>query len=361
MEKGSRLLSLDVLRGFAIVGMILVNVGWSCGFCYTPLNHVSWNGFVPADLVFPTFMYVMGISIFISLKKKNFDWHCTLGRIIKRTILIIALGIALCWYWECLGKGTIVGFGEVRFPGVLQRLGVCYGIVAILALFINHKSFPYIVGGLLIGYLILQIAGNGFEKADSNIMAIADQSVFGLNHIYIHGKECVDPEGLLSTIPAVAQVMIGFLCGELIYNNTDNKDRIIKLFFWGILLLAAGFLLNFGEPINKKLWSSSFVMLTCGISSMMLAALTYVIDVNGYKGWCKFFQIAGLNPLTIYMLSEVLAPAFEKLHINKITFANFFQPIFGDYFGSFMYSATFCLLMWLIGYALYRKKIIIKL
>lgn len=359
--KKDRLLSLDVLRGITIAGMILVNNAGACGFGYSPLSHVKWDGFNPADLVFPMFMFVMGVSIYISLKKNNFDWHYSLFKVLKRTFLIILCGLALKWVLNSMDSGNWLDFSHMRFMGVLQRLGICYGIVALMALFIRHKYFPWIAGGLLLIYFTLQIIGNGFIKSADNIASIVDNALLGANHMYLHGKQFVDPEGVLSTIPAVAQVMIGFLCGKIIIENKENDKRMILLFVLGNILLILGYLWSYATPINKRLWSPSFVLITCGSSSLIFATLIYFIDVKGYKKWSKFFQIFGVNPLVLYILSEVLGDAFRIYNITDISFNYLWQPVFGNYMGSCMYAIVFVFINWIVGYILYKKQIWIKL
>lgn len=361
MDKPKRLLSLDVLRGITIAGMILVNNAGACGFGYTPLRHVKWDGFNPADLVFPMFMFVMGVSIYISLKKHNFDWHKSIARVCRRTFMIILCGLLLKWVLNSMESGNWLDFEHLRIMGVLQRLGICYGIVAAMSLFVKHKYFPWITGGLLIVYLILQLLGDGFVKGPENIASIVDYAILGSNHMYLQGSQFVDPEGLLSTIPAVAQVMIGFMCGRIIVEWKDNDTRMLKLFILGTILLIIGFLATYASPLNKRLWSPSFVLVTCGCSALIFALLIYIIDVKHQTKWTTFFKVFGMNPLILYILSEVAGDGFRDIDITGITFDNLLQPMFGDYLGSCMYAVLFVCLNWIIGYILYKKNILIKL
>lgn len=356
-----RLLSLDVLRGITVAGMILVNNAGACGYGYAPLRHAKWDGFTPADLVFPMFMFLMGISTYISLRKYNFQWQLTIGKIIKRAFLLILIGIAMKWLIHSFETGIWNDWEHMRILGVMQRLGICYGITAVMALFIPHKRFLPIALLLLIGYFILQLVGNGFEKSPDNIMAIVDSSVLGTSHMYLQGRQFVEPEGILSTIPAVAQVMIGFVCGHMLINRKDNQERMQQLFFMGTLLLFAGFLLSYACPLNKRLWSPSFVLVTCGIAALALAVLIEVIDVRKKKEWCTFFKVFGVNPLLLYVAAEIFGDLFRTWHINTFLFDTCLQPLFGNYFGSFMYAALFLSLIWLVGYILFKKQIYIKL
>ena len=220
-----RLVSLDVLRGITVCGMILVNNAGACGYAYAPLKHAKWDGFTPADLVFPAFMFIMGVSIYLSLNKSNFDWRVSIARILRRTALIFVSGVALKWILAFIATGEYNTLENLRIMGVLQRLGICYGIVALLAVTVRHRLFPTIIAVLLVGYYLLQLFGNGFEKCAGNIVSMVDYAVLGKSHMYLGGAQFVDPEGILSTIPAIAQVMIGFLCGKVIVGEKEIDVR----------------------------------------------------------------------------------------------------------------------------------------
>lgn len=357
----NRLLSLDVLRGITVAGMILVNNAGACGYGYAPLRHAKWDGFTPADLVFPMFMFLMGISTYISLRKYDFQWRLALGKILKRAILLILIGIAMKGLIHAFETGIWNDWEHMRFLGVMQRLGICYGVTALLALFIPHKRFFPVALLLLTGYFILQLTGNGFEKSPDNIMAIVDSTLLGTNHMYLQGRQFVEPEGILSTIPAIAQVMIGFVCGRMIIHRKENGERMQQLFFTGTLLLFAGFLLSYACPLNKRLWSPSFVLVTCGIASLSLAVLIEIIDVRKKKKRCTFFEIFGVNPLLLYVFAEIFGDLFRVWQVPALLFDACLQPLFGNYFGSLMYAVLFLSLCWLLGMILYKKRIYIKL
>lgn len=357
----NRLLSLDVLRGITVAGMILVNNAGACGYSYAPLRHAKWDGFTPADLVFPMFMFLMGISTYISLRKYAFQWRPAIGKVLKRAFLLILIGILMKWLISSSGTGNWADWEHMRLLGVMQRLGICYGVTAVLALFVPHRRFLPVAVLLLFAYFILQLLGNGFEKSPDNIMAIVDSTVLGTNHMYLQGRQFVEPEGILSTIPSVAQVMIGFVCGRMIIDRKDNAERMQGLFLRGTSLLFAGFLLSYACPLNKRLWSPSFVLVTCGVAALSLAALIDVVDVRQKQKWCTFFKIFGVNPLVLYVFAEISGDLFRIWGINTLAFDTFLQPLFGNYFGSFMYAVLFLLLNWFLGYILYRKQIYIKL
>ena len=380
-----RLLALDILRGITIAGMIMVNNPGSWSYVYAPLGHAQWNGLTPTDLVFPFFMFIMGISTYISLRKYNFEFsHSAALKILKRTIVIFAIGLGLAWFsmfcrtWNSLSAEeisffsrlgqSIWTFDHIRILGVMQRLALCYGATAIVALTMKHKHIPYLIATLLIGYFILLVTGNGFEYNSTNILSVVDRAVLGEAHMYTDNG--IDPEGLLSTIPAIAHVLIGFCVGKLLMEVKDIREKLERLFLIGTILTFAGFLLSYGCPLNKKIWSPTFVLVTCGLGSSFLALLVWIIDIKGYKKWSRFFESFGVNPLFIYVLADVLAILLgvitvtyqgENTSLQQVFYAGVLQPVFGNESGSLAYAILFVLLNWAIGYILYKKKIYIKI
>jgi predicted acyltransferase len=386
-QVNSRLLSLDVLRGITIAGMILVNNPGSWSYIYAPLGHAEWNGLTPTDLVFPFFMFIMGISTYISLRKFNFEWSkATLFKILKRTVLIFLIGMGIAWLSlsfktfrkleiEELGFFerffmAITNFENLRILGVLQRLALSYGATAIIAILVKHKYIPHIIVASLMGYFVLLLAGNGFDFSEQNIISVVDRAVLGINHMYTDNGIYLDPEGLLSTIPSIAHVLIGFLAGKMLMQTKDNNERIRHLFIMGAILTFAGFLLSYGCPINKKIWSPTFVLTTCGLASTLLALLVWIIDVKGHKRWSRFFESFGVNPLFIYVAAAVLSILLGNIFIvyggEPISIKGFFyevglQPILGNYFGSLIFAILFVGFNWIIGNFLYKKQIYIKI
>ncbi|MDR2806154.1 MAG: heparan-alpha-glucosaminide N-acetyltransferase domain-containing protein [Dysgonamonadaceae bacterium] len=380
-----RLLALDVLRGVTIAGMILVNNPGSWSTIYAPLKHASWNGLTPTDLVFPFFMFIMGISTYISLKKYNFKWSNAIAwKIIKRTAVIFAIGLGIAWFslfcrtwnllsgeavsfWSRLGQSAGT-FDRIRILGVLPRLALCYGAAALIAILIKHKYIPFLIAGLLLGYFFLLLFGNGFEYNESNILSIVDRAVLGVNHIYKDNG--IEPEGILSTIPAIAHVLIGFCCGKWLMETKDINEKIQRLFLIGTVLTFSGFLLSYGCPINKKIWSPTFALTTCGLASCFLVLLIWIIDVKNKKTWSRFFESFGINPLFMYVTGEVFSILLgnirrsfgdETISIQQYAYEKVLQPLLGDYLGSLVYALLFVSLVWSIGYVLYKKKIFIKI
>ena len=319
------------------------------------------DGFTPADLVFPAFMFIMGVSIYLSLNKSNFDWRISIARILRRAVLIFVSGVALKWILAFIATGEYNTLENLRIMGVLQRLGICYGIVALLAVTVRHRLFPTIIAVLLVGYYLLQLFGNGFEKCAGNIVSMVDYAVLGKSHMYLGGAQFVDPEGILSTIPAIAQVMIGFLCGKVIVGEKEIRSQIVKLAVWGTSMFVVGYLWSYAAPLNKRLWSPSFVLVTCGITSLIFATLIYIIDDSKRTRWSFPFLVVGVNPLSIYIFSEIAGGLFRKLQWTTISFEGIWQPLFGNYGGSLAYALAFLMFNWLIAFFLYKKHIYIKL
>lgn len=382
-----RLLALDILRGITIAGMILVNNPGSWGHIYAPLAHASWNGLTPTDLVFPFFMFIMGVSTYFSLKGYDFKLSGpTLWKICRRTVVIFLIGMFIAWFGlflrGVLGEKTfmdaVFNFDHIRILGVMPRLALCYGIGSIIALIVKRKALPWVVGCMLVAYSVLLLCGNGFEFSDSNIISIVDHKVLGPDHMYADTIDGVrlkfDPEGLLSTLPSIAHMLIGFLCGGLIVTTTDNRERITRLFIVGTVLTFAGFLLNYGLPINKKIWSPTFVLTTCGLASSFLALLIWIIDIRGHRRWCRFFEAFGVNPLFMYCLGAVLSIVIGTVRIpwsgvesgtisiKGWVYQGVLMPLCGDAtLASLCFAMLFVLINWLIGLILYKKHIYIKI
>lgn len=383
----NRLLSLDVLRGITIAGMIMVNNPGSWSYVYAPLGHAAWHGLTPTDLVFPFFMFIMGISTFISLRKFNFEWsRAALLKILKRTVVIFLIGMGIAWlslsfrtfrgleaeelgFFERFIR-AITNFEKLRILGVLQRLALSYGATAIIAILVKHKYIPHIIIVSLVGYFFMLLFGNGFDFSEQNIIAVVDQAVLGVNHMYRDSGVYLDPEGLLSTIPSIAHVLIGFLAGKMLMQTKDNHERIQQLFIMGAILTFAGFLLSYGCPINKKIWSPTFVLVTCGLAATLLALLVWIIDIKGHKRWSRFFESFGVNPLFIYVAAAVLSILLgnilityggELISIKKFLYEIGLQTYLGNYFGSLTFAVLFVIINWLIGHFLYKKQIYIKI
>lgn len=353
-----RLMSLDILRGITVCGMILVNNAGG-DYSYAPLRHSIWNGLTICDLVFPFFLFMVGISTYISLSKFDFrPSREVVRKIFRRTCLIVFIGIAISWF-EHICSGDFFPIYDIRIPGVLQRIGLCYGIVSFIVIYVNHKYLPWITVGLLVIYSFILIYGNGYLCDETNFLSVADRAVFGEGHLY--KKSPIDPEGLIGTISSVSHTMIGFIFGKLVLLKCSINKRVVYIILGAVILLSVGYTLSMFMPLNKRVWSTTYVLVTCGWASLVLALLIYIIDVRQLdKGW-TFFLVFGMNPLFLYVLSEVLAIVLSHTSIKNVIYSSITYLIVDEYFASLIYSVTYCVVMGVVGYILWKRKIFIKI
>ena len=358
--KSKRLLSLDVLRGLTVAGMILVNNGY--GESFEMLRHSRWNGMTPCDLVFPFFLFIMGVSCYISLSKSGFTpTRPVLLKVVKRTVLLFAIGLFINWFDHAI-EGDLLCFGHLRLWAVLQRIALCYFFVSLFALCCNHRYTLHTVVGLLAVYTFILLWGNGYaEDASANILAQVDLQLFGYDHLY--HKSPVDPEGLVGTISGVAHVLLGFWCGRLLKGSPSRGmlEGTAKVFAMGAVCLFAGYLLTYGLPLNKRIWSPSYVLMTCGLASLLQALLMYIIDIQKKSGWTTFFHVFGVNALALYVSSELLAILLNNIGVSTVVYNTIHSTIHALKWASLAYAIYFVMLNFAIGYVLYRKKIYIKL
>jgi len=353
-----RLLSLDVLRGLTVAGMILVNNGY--GESFEMLRHSSWNGMTPCDLVFPFFLFIVGVSCYLALSKSQFNptWP-VVRKIFKRTFLLFFIGLAIHWVEMAL-DGRPLDFAHLRIWAVLQRIALCYFLVSLFALFVSHRYVIHVVLLLLAAYTLILLFGNGYsEDASVNVIAQADLRLFGYDHIY--HKSPVDPEGLLGTIPSVAHTLLGFYCGQLITKGSSVGEKALRIFVLGTVLIVCGYLLTYGLPLNKRIWSPSYVLVTCGLASLLLGLLVYVIDIQGRLTWALPFRVFGTNALALYVGSELLAILFGHFDVSTFIYDALHALILPSKWASLAYALTFVLINYAIGYLLYRRHIFIKL
>lgn len=375
-----RLLALDVMRGMTIAGMLLVNNPGSWGAIYPPLRHAQWNGLTPTDLVFPFFMFIMGMSAFMSLRKYDFaiSWP-VIWKIVRRTVILFAIGIGIILLARLIrgvGNGNlewsrVFDFSNIRILGVIPRLAICYGIGSLIAIF-SRSWLKWVVVAMLVIYAILLIIGNGYEFSEQNIINIVDRSVLGVNHMYTDTIDGVslkfDPEGFLSTLPSIAHMLIGFLAAKMMMGYQDNNLRVMNIMLLGAALTFAGFLLAYGLPLNKKIWSPTFVLTTCGLASLLLGMLIWLIDIKGYNRWCAFFRDFGVNPLFMYVWGTVLSILLGAIKVSETSLHTLYYrdlliPMcMGDEtLASCCFAITFVCFVWIFAYILYRNKIYIKI
>lgn len=373
-SSSSRFLALDVLRGMTVCFMIIVNTPGNGATTWAALQHASWHGFTPTDLVFPTFMFVVGNALsFVSKKWEGLN-DAQVGWIIgKRTFIIFLLGFLMYWFpfvhWNEQGGLEANAFANTRVMGVLQRIALGYFFAALMVRYLKLSTIIRLSVVFLLAYwLILLVFSGSTDPYDilTNAGNRFDTWLLGEDHLY-HGEGVAfDPEGLLSTLPAIANVSFGYAAGKWIQEKGKTYEGLAKLLLMGTVLVALALLWDTSFPVNKKLWTGSFVLLTVGIDCVLIAALLYVIDFLQVRKWTYFFEVFGKNPLFIYLLSEIAAillwfipvgadrqPLYSWLYDNVFVHA-------GAYFGSFLFAITVMLFCWLVGYILDKRKIYVR-
>ena len=306
-----RLLSLDVLRGLTVAAMILVNNGWENEH-YAPLQHVKWNGLTVCDLVFPFFLFMVGVSIYISMSRHAGE-PGMVKKILKRTFLLFIIGVALhAWDMLINGLGADIP-SKLRVWGVLQRIALSYCFASLFFNLFKGKYLWHAIITLLVIYGIILIVGNGYSQdMEKNWLSKVDRTLFG-NHIYskvLKGLSPVDPEGLVGTIAGIAHALVGVVCGRAIMTAKENKEKIMQLLLIAVTIGLVGYLLTFSFPLNKRIWSPSFTLVTCSMAASLLGIFLYIIDIKGNTRWCRIFQMFGMNALFLYIFSEMIPSVF---------------------------------------------------
>lgn len=365
-----RMLSLDVFRGLTIAGMVLVNNPGSWGSIHWPLAHAPWHGWTPTDLVFPFFLFIVGVSITLAFGRRiesGNDDRALLLKVLKRAAIIFALGLFLNGF-------PYINLAEIRIPGVLQRIAICYLVAALIFLKSRWRTQAIIAGGLLLLYWLLMtvlpvlLFGAVDLSKEGNIAARVDRWLLG-KHIW-KGGVVYDPEGLLSTIPAIATTLAGVLSGHWLRSSRTQFEKVGGMFFAGACAIAVGWAWHFWFPINKSLWTSSYVVFTAGMALQLLAICYWLVDIKEYKSWAKPFVIFGVNALALFVFSGLLARLMGIIKIPrgdgssiaiqpfiyKTLFASWASPLNASLAYAIVYIFFWLFLMWL----LYRKNILIK-
>lgn len=371
-KKSKRLVALDVFRGATIALMITVNNPGSWAHIYAPLKHAEWFGCTPTDLVFPFFLFIVGVAMWISFNKFNHQLTPAAGKkILRRTILIFLIGLGLNMLRPVDSFAEI--FTKLRILGVLQRIALCYGVASVMVLILDKKTVFRVAGGMLFFYWLLLAATGGYEL-ESTLARKFDLWILGANHVY-HGYGVpFDPEGFVSTIPAIVTVIFGYFTGSLITAEPDRKILLKNMIGRGILFAAGGWLWGLFFPIGKPIWTSSYVLYTGGLAMIVLGIAILFIDIMGYKKWTKPFVVFGANPLFIFVLSGLVAKTLVYLFRwkdaagNVVTlkgwlYTHVFVPLANGSLinGSLLFALTLIVIYWLICDVLYKKKIFIKI
>jgi predicted acyltransferase len=372
-EQQTRYLALDVFRGMTICFMIIVNSPGSWDFAYAPLLHAPWHGFTPTDLVFPSFLFAVGNAMaFVMHKYENQSNAVFWRKILKRTLIIFLLGFLMYWFpffREAEGGGLeLKPFSETRILGVLQRIALCYFFASVIIHFGSKKFALWFSAFALIAYWIISYffgdASDPYSMAGNAGLKL-DLFLFGPAHLYSGEGIPFDPEGLLSTLPSIVNVIAGFFAGDYLRRNGNSYETIAKLMIAGAGLLLLAFTWDMVFPINKKIWTSSFVLLTVGLDLLIISILVYIIEIYHRQRWANFFVVFGRNPLFIYLLADVILTIMTMIRVGDGDLRQwFFADVFGSFAGpllaSFLFAFFYMLLNWSVGYLLDKKRIYIK-
>jgi predicted acyltransferase len=371
--KPERNIALDIFRGLTVCFMIIVNTSGNGATTYWPLKHADWNGFTPTDLVFPSFLFAVGASIAFAIKRwQTMPQGQVIIKIAKRTLLLFVIGFLMYWFpfFKLDGQHHIIAapFSDTRIMGVLQRIALCYGIGALLIYYLGAKRALGIGTFFLLIYWALLwwlgVDGAQYTKTGNAVLPI-DRWLFGIRHLYTGEGFPFDPEGVLSTLPAVFNVIAGCAAGVWLKNNGNRLKPLLQMVAVGVGMVLLAVLWNEWMPINKKLWTSSFALLTVGLDLLLLSTIVYVVDCLKFQKGASFFLVAGKNPLLIYLMSELGVVVLWMIPVgNEPLFQWLYNHIFvyaGAYFGAFLFAIWWMLLCWSLGYLLDRKKIYIKI
>lgn len=378
--KSQRLLSLDFFRGLTVAAMILVNNPGSWGHIYAPLEHAEWNGCTPTDLVFPFFLFIVGVSIAYAMGSKKLDptsHNKTILKALKRALTLFGLGLFLAFFPRNFSTFNFVeSLQTIRIPGVLQRIGVVFFISSVIFLKSSEKTIFRTIVIILFTYWALMtfvpVPGVGYAnlEKETNLGAWLDRTILTEAHLWKSAKTW-DPEGILSTLPAIASGLIGVLVG--VYLKRKDVDAAVKiswLFAVGVLITLAGLLWDLQFPINKSLWTSSYVLYTGGLATIVLALCYWIIDVNKYNRFTKPFVIYGVNAITVFFVSglmprlvnmiKIKQPNGEEMGALSSFYQSFFVPYFSPINASLAYAIVFIMFFYVILWVMYKKNIIIK-
>ena len=379
-----RLTSLDVFRGMTMATMILVNMASlpDEGKKYLWLDHAPWHGWTIADFVFPFFLYIIGVSMAFSLAKytsgdtpitKHVYWQ-----IIRRSLILFGLGLLLnnlLWNYNLTAPKLFANLDNLRIMGVLQRIGIGFGLASIAVLSLSQRSIWVLAGGILVGYWLILTFIPALDNADGvftkvgNFGAYIDRLIITPAHLHKGSGSTSDPEGLFGTLPAIVNILFGYLTGMWLKRQSVNSRTSSNLLMFGLAAVVIGLLWNGFFPINKKLWTSSFVIFTTGVGLISLAACYELVDVRKYRQWLKPFEILGLNAIFIYVASIVFIKLIMVNQIGKGAQAQSIYTLLTDrVFGwagtlnSGLLLAIATVLLWLgVSYLMYRQRWFLKI
>jgi len=368
----ARLMSLDLFRGMTLAAMILVNNLGDGSTTYWTLKHAEWNGWTPADLIFPFFLFIVGVAMaysFSSRRRRGESRQKLLRHVLWRGLILFALGLFLN------GFPDRYQLDSLRVYGVLQRIAICYVITATLAIFTTKRTWIAVTFGCLTGYWIIMryvpVPGSGIPThdmplldPDRNLAAWFDRRLLA-GHLYDVTR---DPEGVISMIPAIATTLFGLLTGDWLRSARSAKNKLLGMFLWGFLGIVAGEVWNLWFPINKNLWTSSFALFTAGVALLCLGLCYWILDAEQWRGrWTTFFVVFGMNPIAAYVFAEIIDHWINRMMLQngmswqELLYQSVFEPLGNPYLASLLYAIAFVLMCWLAMWLLYRKQVFLKI
>jgi len=368
----TRLLSLDLFRGATIAAMILVNNAGNGPDSYWPLKHAEWNGWTPTDLIFPFFLFIVGVAMafsFNSRRERGESRGQLLRHVFWRGVILFALGLFLN------GFPHQYSLSSWRVYGILQRIAICYVVAAVFALWAERRGWIVAVIGCLAGYWALiryiPVPGFGvpahdipFLDPDRNLAAWLDRQLLA-GHLY-DGTH--DPEGVLSTIPAIATTLLGLITGDWLRGTRTSKTKVAGIALLGLAGIGAGEFWNLWFPINKNLWTSSFVLLSAGLALLCLGLCYWMLDVKHWRGrWATIFLVFGMNPIAAYVFAEVISHSLYRfstaagLSWQEVLYQSRFEPFASPANASLLYAIGYVLVCWVVMWVLYRKRVFLKI
>ncbi len=367
MKAAERSIALDAMRGMTLAAMILVNTPGSWGHLYPPLAHAHWHGYTPTDLIFPFFLFIVGAAMYFALRR--FDYKPSPEALLKlgrRVAVIFAIGLFLNAF------PFNAPLGELRTMGVLQRIALAYGLATLAVYYVRGPMLYLLMAVVLLGYwgmLYLVGAGNAFS-VEGNIVTLVDKAILGSDHLWRGKGVPFDPEGLLSTLPATVNVLVGFLATRLMMQTDRANQRLIRLVVPGVALLAVGHLWGLWLPINKSLWTSSFVLVTSGWALLVLAAFVALCRSGLGTRLAHPLRIYGMNPLFIYALSALWVSCYfligleykgQTLNAYDYFYQLCLAMVKDPYVASVVFASAHVLIFWGVAYILFRRGIFIKI
>ena len=349
--------------------MVLVTNPGNGDHIYAPLKHAVWHGWTPTDLIFPSFIFIVGTSMVLSLHKRRElgdGPFALLAHVLKRCVLLYGISLLILCIPSLL-DGRWPSFATIRIPGVLPRIALCYLVASPVVLFTRPRTWALLAGALLLGYWLamtqVPVPGHGAGLLDSkewNLAAYLDRMLLG-QHLGEGGAQPWDPEGILSTVPAIGTTLLGALTGDYLRSRRRAIEKTAGTFVAGAVLLVLGLAWNHVFPINKNLWTSSFVLFCAGFGLETLAFVHFIIDVRGHRAWARPFVIFGANPLAALILSAVGGELLGALHLREPLFRTLFASWASPKSASLAFAATIVLLWFGVLTILHRKRLFLRL